>query len=250
MKVLPDRTSPAPRAVERRHTPPRGAYPTYRACLRWEFGFTCAFCLTHESDLVEHGAEATGLMSIEHHLPQSHDRAGAHADEYANCFYACRFCNRARGALPVVDAHERRLLDPCRDAWGDHFIAIDDRLAPCANDGDAAYTHRAYDLDDPRKQQMRRTRREVLEEAFSLLEGGPPRLLRLLDIAAQAPAPYRAELLDAAQRLRELMTRARRDVERFSAVPADADPRCRCATTEACVLPPFLDAQSRAYPAR
>lgn len=246
MKTLPVRTLPATTAVERRHTPRHGAFASYRSCLRWEFGFSCAFCLTHESDLVEHGVEGTGLMSIEHHVPQSRDPAGVHVDEYANCYYACRFCNRSRGAEPNVDAIGQRLLDPCRDAWGAHFTTTDDRLEPRPNDGDAARTHRVYDLDDPRKRLMRRHREDVLKEAFRILRGGPQRLRRLLDAAARPMMPDRGALLEAAEDLRSLMGRAKRDVERFSAIPTDAEAACRCSTSEACSLPPFLETQVEA----
>jgi hypothetical protein len=212
--------------------------------LRWELGFSCAFCLTHESDLAEHGVEATGLTSVEHQVPRSLDPTGA--DQYPNCFYACRFCNRSRGVEPNVDASGRRLLDPCHDAWGTYFAAVEDRLAPRAAHGDAERTHRVYDLDDPRKRQMRRARAEVLRDAFRLLEEGPDRLVRLLRLATEAPAPHRAELTLAARELRELMVRATRDVARFSAVPGDADARCRCGKPGVCRLPSFIEAQLRA----
>src|SRR5437868_5698501 len=110
---LPPRTTPAKARLERRHAPPRAHYATYRACVRWEFGFSCAFCLTHEADLLDHGVEGTGLTSIEHRLPQSHDESGGSINDYGNCFYACRFCNRARGVEALVDTDGRRLLDPC-----------------------------------------------------------------------------------------------------------------------------------------
>ena len=248
MSILPDRTVPAATAVDRRHSPPPGPYTTYRPCLRWEFGFSCAFCLTHESDLAEHGVEATGLTSVEHQVPRSQDPTGGGANHYPNCFYACRFCNQSRGVERNVDALGRRLLDPCHDAWGACFTVLDDRLVPCAGDGDAERTHRVYDLDDPRKRQMRRTRAEVLRDAFRLLDEGPDRLARLLRLATEAPAQYRAELTLAARELRELMVRATRDVARFSAVPWDADAKCRCGTPGFCTLPSFIEAQLRASP--
>src|SRR5215210_7160639 len=129
MRILPRRTRPFPVKLERRHTPRptrgRRGYQAFRPCLRWEFGFTCAFCLAHESDLVEHGAEGTGLMTIEHFLPVSAGKTPVEAEtlanDYGNCFYACRYCNGARIAAPVVDLRGRRLLNPCTHAWSEHF---------------------------------------------------------------------------------------------------------------------------------
>src|SRR3990170_75943 len=98
MRVLPSRTVPSEQAIERRHEPSSSHYTRYRPCLRWEFGFTCAFCLLHETDLIEHGISRTGLTSIEHHIAQS--EAPFLRDRYDNCLYACRFCNKARSNLP------------------------------------------------------------------------------------------------------------------------------------------------------
>jgi hypothetical protein len=249
MNILPDRTAPATSTVDRRHSPSESAYPTYRPCLRWEFGFSCAFCLVHEADLVEHGAEGTTLTSIEHGVPQSRDPSGALVNRYTNCFYSCRFCNRARGFVPNMDATGRRLLDPCQDAWGAHFTAVDDRLLPRAGDRDATRTYYAYDLDDERKREMRRTREEVLRDAFRVLVEGAECSKRLLKIAARTSAPDRAVIMDAARQIREKMARARRDLVRFSAVPRDADPICRCPSpADTCLLPPFLEAQLRPLP--
>src|SRR5436190_1471867 len=90
MNTLPRQTQPATAPIPRRHTPSRAGYATYRSCLRWEFGFTCAFCLLHEADLVEEGVQGTGLTTIEHHVAQSADLTLV--DTYENCFYACRYC--------------------------------------------------------------------------------------------------------------------------------------------------------------
>jgi hypothetical protein len=56
-KILPPVTQPWPQVIVRQHKPPEAKYKTYRACLRWEFGFSCAFCLLHETDLMPCGAE-------------------------------------------------------------------------------------------------------------------------------------------------------------------------------------------------
>lgn len=248
MKVLPPRTAPPRTQIPRRHTPRSGHYETYRPCLRWEFGHTCAFCLTHESDLSEHGVEGTGLTWIEHQQLRSSEAGRFKQDTYDNCFYACRFCNSARGTQPSEDAHGIRLLDPCRSAWADRFTRVDDRLEAHADDADAARTHRAYDLDDPRKRAMRSTRDDVLTEALRAVRECPAQIDLLLR-RAEAPGERRTELLHAAASLRTLLNRARRDLQRFAAIPDDADATCRCTIPSACTLPAFLAGQLLDVPA-
>jgi len=101
MRILPPVTKPWRTRIVRRHEPPVGrgrrAHRRYRQCLRWEFGFTCAFCLCHEADLILHGVEGSGETGVEHFVPVSHDEAAV--NEYRNCFYACRYCNQEEARL-------------------------------------------------------------------------------------------------------------------------------------------------------
>lgn len=45
-------TKPWPKGIDRRHKPRapvgRHGYQAFRQCLRWEFGFSCSFCLCHD----------------------------------------------------------------------------------------------------------------------------------------------------------------------------------------------------------
>lgn len=232
MSTLPAVTPLPSRPIEQRHAPSAGHYDTYRTCLRWDFGFTCAYCLLHEADFVEHGIKGWGLMSIEHVALQS--VSPDDADRYENCRYACRFCNGARASRPLVDRKGRKLLDPCRAAWGDNFVREADRITP--RDPDASYTHEAYDLDDVRKQRMRADRRERIEAALELLARAPGLVDGLLANATGADAKVRAE---TAELLREQMMSARRWLDRYRAIPVDHDPSCRCAM-DPLTLPAFL----------
>ncbi len=249
MRLLLPQTLPFPARIERAHSPRpvRGRYgfQAYRPCLRWEFGFTCAFCLLHEADLAEHGIEGMGLGTIEHFVPVSTGAGDVH--RYSNCFYACRFCNVARGATPAVDGGGRRLLNPCDDVWGDHFsLAVGDRLSPVDGDPDAAYTEQAYDLNDPRKVVMRQSRRERLAEWLQLLEEGPALEAELLRQASSAVSPAKALTnLQAARQLRRCIEAALRDIQRYAAIPVDADASCRCTSPPALAAPPWLGEQSR-----
>ncbi len=240
MKILPARTHPATDPIERRHGP-AGSYTRFRACLRWEFGFTCSFCLIHEADLAEHGVEGTGLTWIEHHIPRSHDVG--HADDYANCFYSCRFCNSARATAPNVDDSGRRLLEPCGSAWAASFELCGDELRPNAGDNDAAYTHETYDLDEPRKQIVRRDRARSIELAREVLHDGPPRIQRLLRVAEGVLREDRGVILEAAESLHTQVWAARNELLRFRVVPPDADVSCGCPVGEHLAIPRFLDGQ-------
>jgi hypothetical protein len=141
MKILPLQTLPPQKKVERRHAPPettgRYGYREYRSCLRWEFGFTCAFCLLHEGDLADLGAEGMGLTWIEHFLPASLD--AEKVNEYENCFYTCPFCNRSRGTAPAVDEKGRKLINPCSHAWAERFFRRRSSLAGYNRSGRRLY---------------------------------------------------------------------------------------------------------------
>jgi hypothetical protein len=246
MRILPPRTFPPRDKIERRHAPApapgRYGYRTYRSCLRWEFGFTCAFCLLHEADLTGHGVEGTGLMGIEHFLPIS--KAQERANEYSNCFYACRFCNGARSDASATDAKGRKLLNPCDQAWGAHFhLSHDDRLLPRPGDADAAYTEFVYDLNDLRKIEIRRWRRERLEELLKVLREAPTSAQELLDLCSVAPAQQAELLLRMAQRLWKEARQAMRDLRRFVAIPRDAGATCRCRRVDR-YLPMYLTDQT------
>jgi hypothetical protein len=137
MHILPPRTAPATTPTARRHAPQQASYGEYRACLRWDFGFTCAFCLLHESDLSQGmGVEGLGLMWIEHRFLQSTHES--ERDRYENCIYACRLCNQARGTAPLIDTRGHRLLDPTETAWAEHFEERRDLLEAKSGDVSAA----------------------------------------------------------------------------------------------------------------
>ena len=163
-QILPAVTVLPPVAAERRHSP-EGAYGTYRDCIRGDFGFTCPFCLLHESDLTSLGVEGLALTWIEHLLLKSTE---GEADRYGNCVYACQMCNRARGRTASVCSDGAQLLDPTGVGWADHFERQDDRLSPRPGDADAGYTWLAYDIDDARKVHARARRRQDVEQAWEL----------------------------------------------------------------------------------
>lgn len=245
MKILPPRTLPPDAPIPRRHKPAAASHwSSFRACVRWDFGFTCAFCLLHESDFFgEAGGEGLAATTIEHRDPRSAEPG--RATEYGNCLYACRLCNRARSTLPV-QMGERRLLDPTHDSWARHFELAADRLEPAAGDDDAEYTHRTYDLDDPRKVERRRIRRLLVTDRLRLLRRFPAEitaLLRLADGLRTTDLPNFRHAILALKSLRQQALKALSDLSRFPAVPADAPRACRCPGEPDLSLPEWLASQ-------
>jgi hypothetical protein len=246
--IVPPKILPPTTPRRQRHVPrPASDYSRYRACLRWDAGFTCCFCLVHESDLVRDGAERTGLMSIEHLEPQS--TAPHLANRYDNCAYACRYCNNVRGTEPSVHPSGARLLHPWRDAWGAHFRLRDDRLEPL-HEGDAGrharYTSRVYRLNDSRKLEMRRHRRRWIHAYLDMLDLDLKSLRRM--VAQTSSLEDQQKHRDELCKLRVLRTLACDELTRRTAVPADAPTSCRCGGREHHSLPPEAEVLSVTLP--
>jgi hypothetical protein len=239
LKLLPRATNPWRIAIRRRHTPKASKrYQDFRSCLRWEFGFSCAFCLLHETDLTQQGVEGWGLMQIEHHVPRS--QAPEVANEYTNSFYICRFCNEARGAASLVSHDGRRLLNPCEIAWQECFELDGDEIRVVGGNPDAIYTLDVYDLNDPRKVRMRRKRRQTLSELVDVVTKARPLRDRLLQRAVETGDPT---LVDDARTMWKNLLYARKDLLRFVPIPEDASPSCACGHNRHHTLPEVLEEQ-------
>jgi len=250
LKILPPQTQPPRTPTNRRHRPrPASRWTSYRACLRWDFGFTCAICLLHEVDLYGgQPGEGLGGTTVEHVITRSAD--ATRENDYDNCLYACRFCNRARSASPV-QAEGARLLDPTRDAWGNHFVATRGYLEPADGNADARYTHRVYQIDDPRKVERRETRSELVSDRLRLLARVGDEiadLLRLANAARRRDVRSFGQVLEEIRELRIDADRALKDLSRYAAVPRDAPRTCRCAPPRDHSLPKELERQAIEVP--
>jgi len=198
--------------------------------------------LLHESTLGI-DVEGTGLMSIEHFETQAlHPEL---RDEYSNCHLACRFCNGARGRRPSRLEHVS-LLNPCSATWADHFEIVDHCLQAVKGDEDASYTEAIYDLNDPRKTGLRRAHAETLTEAIEALREGPGLSEALIaEMKATTDPDRRTTLASALQSVGKALQQAITQVQRFAAIPADADLQCRCSTEMS--LPRFVSTQCWEY---
>jgi hypothetical protein len=240
--LLPAQTTPADRALARRHAPRPVAkdYTVFRECLRWEFGFTCAICLLHEHDIMSYG-EGWGVTQIEHIVPRSHD-----ADltgVYTNVLYVCRLCNGARSDTDLVDTAGRRLLDPTKDVWVEHFLVNEDKLLPNKGDRHAEYTAEVYGINEPRKVKLRRLRRNRAQDLWALISPRRADLTRRVGSAAHSDPAADIELARALSQsqddLARLYRRLSQDVGTW--IPDDAPTSCRCERAHARALPePYL----------
>lgn len=250
MKIIPPTTTPPDAPFSRDHAPKvadwKGGYGEYRRCLRWDFGFTCAFCLLHESDLNEFGlAEGWAVTSIEHR--QTQKSASGEANSYANCYYACRFCNGSRATKPLMDPAGNEVLDPCRDNWSANFAAYDHCLEPRTPRGE--YTQAVYDINDATRVHIRKTRLENIHRWRRLILEGPKEVTKLMTIAQdllRSPKFHKRSegefLMQQAQKRQEDIAHARNAIERYLAIPKDRDTKCRC-TGVAFKLPVELEKQ-------
>jgi hypothetical protein len=243
VKGLPAVTYPWREKIGRRHMPRpvsgRQGYQKFLPCLRWEFGFSCAFCLCHEADFTRSGARRLGIMQVEHFLLQS--LSSDQRNLYSNCFLICRLCNIARGtAWDSVDGNV--LLNPCSQVWGDEFELVDDEMQPKdAGNGNAIYTRDVYDLNGPHKVRMRRLRRETIEKALAFLRRSDHLEQALLDRAIATGDPV---LIDAAKTIRDYRREALWDLQQFVAIPHDRDQVCLCGHQTHHSLPRVLAEQT------
>ncbi len=194
--------------------------------------------------------EGLGGTTVEHRIPRSSDTSAE--NDYGNCLYACRFCNRSRSTKPVRQG-DVRLLDPTRVAWSEHFTAAGARLRPFEEDADADYTHAAYQLDDPRKVERRRVRNELVRDRLRLLArlgDEITELLRLADAARRRHPRRFSTILKEIRVLQHDTRRALKDLEKYAAVPGDAPRRCRCHASRALSLPDELERQTIDIPDR
>lgn len=226
LRLLVKPISPYTKKIDRFHNPPTTTdYKTFRQCLRWEFGFACAFCHIHELDLTPpalDGAESSGVTWIEHFVTQYEDSSLTSA--YSNCFYSCKYCNRSRSKNPVMDDRGRVLLNPVDDIWEKNFDFKDFKFLP--KNENARYTEESYRLNDKRKIEFRKFREELLQQAKALT-GLIERFSRLIERKKISSPSDVDEIDEHIQTVRETIDIYIRQLSKFVSVPRDAKD-CRC----------------------
>lgn len=258
MQVLSLLSPPFACRIKRRHKPREvgylGGYREYMPCLRWDFGFTCAVCLLHESDYVPGPGLggvglALGAFTVEHLKPKS--QWPRLANKYYNCIYACRVCNVARGTKPIVrSADQARLLNPCDAVWSSRFQWANAELVPKhAGDKDALYTIFAYDVNAPGKVALRGARAEAIEGALEDIVDAAERVAMMIELSDEPQnAKFRSQLTREAEFLRGRTKRAMKLLRRFAPMPLSAPGSCRCSIRRARSLPEAVQQQAMEVP--
>jgi HNH endonuclease len=192
--------------IERSCRPPQvGDYARYRACLRKDFSFRCAYCQSHETEIGS--GRAYGGFEIDHFRPKIQFRALR--TRYDNLFWSCAECNRAKGdTWPSREEIEKeyRFVDPTREILSDHLELIGLLVVPKTVPG--AYTRDAIDLNSPVHQYVRGRRTKAAK------------VLAAMDarIRALGASPSAAQLIEL-DTLRRLL---------LPSQPHDAPTTCLC----------------------
>ena len=143
-------------------------YRVYRnAYLRPDFGYRCAYCLTHEFYFLQgDGGE------IDHFRPlhaSGHDFSHL-KNEYRNLYWTCGQCNSEKSNLWPSDADYAkgfRFLDPCIEDHDDHWATnADGTVTARTNTG--RFTIRFIRLDRQRLNNLRRFLHAYQEKVAAL----------------------------------------------------------------------------------
>lgn len=149
-----------PRA--RSHRPSRQSEAVhYRSCLRIEFAYACAYCLSLEAEIA--ALAQFGLFEVEHFKPEA--KFGHLRTIYKNLMWSCRACNRAKSSKWPTRAEVRRgerFVDPTAEGLGQHLRIVGDQLEALTPAGD-------YMIDELNLNSLEHcTRRRERDERFKL----------------------------------------------------------------------------------
>jgi hypothetical protein len=155
MATLVAGESTVPR-VTRSAVPAGKDYSDYRPYLRYDFFYSCAYCMITE-------AEASAIrFVIDHYEPRQACPELQH--EYSNLMYACDPCNTLKGdRCPPAEARVAglRFFRPDSDWFADHFRLVDIRLVAESRTG--WFTIEALDLNRQSLRRLREFRRRLAD---------------------------------------------------------------------------------------
>lgn len=217
------RRSPGHGAVARSHAPKPGrgreGWKRFRSCARLDFGFRCAYCGAHESEV----RTGKARMHLDHHRPRA--KFLHLANTHDNIYLACPECNEAKGALWPDEAElaaGQRFIDVCGDVAQDH-LEFDGTEARAKDDSPVGeFTVSMLDLNDP-VHLARRERHIQLRANLRSVRSALTKALRL-PVAQQRRAGLVGEL-----------SRMQANLEgQLPIAPPDAPSSCSCgkATSE------------------
>ncbi len=225
-----EKTGPSYGQFLRSHHPPkvngRKGYERYRGCLRLEFAFTCAYCLSTERE-VSRGA-AFGGFEVEHFRPKGVARFDRQRNHYFNLLWACRACNGTKGKrwpTKAMEVRGERLLDPSAEDLGKHLTVKGLVVEPVSDSPAGKTTIRLLNLNSS----LHRNRRKEREERaiqLALVEGN---IARLEAEALRFPTDSTARL-EALEVTKGLARDLRRDTPPWDAPSECAWPPSPCGT--------------------
>lgn len=166
-------------------------YDEYREYLRYDFWYSCGYCLITE-------AEAMAVrFVIDHYEPKSIRRDLEH--DYANLVYACDPCNTFKGHRsppPEARAKGYRFFKPDEDVYAIHFTISGIRLEGKTPTGE--FSIDALNLNRLNLRRLRGVRRQ-LADCDALVTEGIAALRHVpLD---KYPQPVRGRILATVNRL-------------------------------------------------
>jgi hypothetical protein len=160
--LLPTEAS-IPRVV-RSAVPAGKGYAEYRPYLRYDFFYSCAYCMMTE-------AEACAIrFTIDHYEPRKARPELEH--EYENLMYACDPCNGRKGDRcppPEARAVGYRFFRPDEDSFADHFYLTGLRIESKTQVGE--YSINALDLNRQTLRRLRGIRRRLADCDSLVAEG-------------------------------------------------------------------------------
>lgn len=107
---------PQSRYRRKLNPPPYANYTRYKPFLKQEFTSQCVYCRLPD------GLKGEDGFSVDHYRPQS--KFPELVTTYGNLFYACRCCNRRKGAFWPADAQWRAkqfIPNPCDHVMFEHL---------------------------------------------------------------------------------------------------------------------------------
>lgn len=193
-------------SVVRSYVVAKASYSDYRAELRFDFWFSCAYCSISE-------AEAFAIpFQIDHFAPQvGGGLVDVHA--YENLMWCCGPCNRSKSNVwpdEELQALGYRYLRPDRDCFIQHFKLQGVRLVP--QTPPAEFTHNVLNLDRAVLRSVRELRSRIVQNAEAIANGLHQLIGRRIDTlrpdARLVFEDARKTAMSAVQRLEEDLVQA------------------------------------------
>lgn len=212
--------------LPRAHRPPKARpYDEYRNCLRREFSFTCAYCLSTEPEIA--GSSAYGGFEIEHFKPKGLRIFRRLRSFYGNLLWSCHACNRAKREKWPSKAEVglgSRFVDPSTEPLGSYLEIVGVKVVAVGGNAPGEYMIEEINLNSGLHVERRRQRAEQAKR-FALLEGTFEALVAR--VGPGASVQERQDIDRDAAKIQRQLTEWRDSFDR-GRMPWDAPITCKC----------------------